>query len=102
MVYKFQKNCINHGNYGKNFYSGSIEMYVFLYHLVLFHTAKDILQSNSHEKKRLSSQPLLYGKFTRRSNVCLNLPIFYNITRQTEVELMENKLIMFSLAIPIK
>lgn len=45
-VYKYQNHLIQNGHYGKDSYSGLIEMYVLLYHLVLSHMVKDMLELN--------------------------------------------------------
>lgn len=75
MVSKFQNHPNQSGKCGKNFYSGSIEMYALLYHPALFHMVKDLLESNSLQKKRLFIQLPRCGMFMRKLNVYLMLLI---------------------------
>lgn len=65
MVFKYQSQNNLNGKCGKDFYSGSTEMYVLLYHHVLFHTVNGILKLNLHKKKKLLNQLLLYGMFMK-------------------------------------
>lgn len=65
MDFKFQSQNNLDGNCGKDFYSGLIEMYVLLYHHVLFHTVNVILKLNLHKRKKLLNQRLLCGMFMK-------------------------------------
>lgn len=64
-VFKSQNRSNLNGNCGKDFYSGSTETYVLPYHHVLSHMVNVILKLNSHKRKKLLNQPLLYGMFTK-------------------------------------
>lgn len=96
-VYKFQNQPTQDGQYGKNFYSGSIEMYALLYHLVLFHMVKDLLESNLLQKKRFYIQLLHYGMFMRRLNVYLILMITLNFSQLVVVLRMDRLLKVYLL-----